>query len=165
MSKRVPGSMRTRQSLSELIEGRLSSPDGRAELVRLATRLIIEEALEAESREAVGRGYYEHGAEPGQGWRNGVRTGRLKTTEGAIAYTAPQIAGRAEPFRSEIREHLKGRTQALEDLAVELLARGLSVRDIEDAFKDESGRLLLSRTAVLRDRRAVVGRLSGIRHR
>jgi transposase-like protein len=31
---------------------------------------------------------------------------------------------------------------------VELLARGLSVRDIEDAFKDESGRLLLSRTAV-----------------
>ena len=148
MSKRVPGSVRTRQSLSELIEGRLSSPDGRAELVRLATRLIIEEAFEAESREAVGRGYYEHGAEPGQGWRNGVRTGRLKTTEGAIAYTAPQIAGRAEPFRSEIREHLKGRTQALEDLAVELLARGLSVRDIEDAFKDESGRLLLSRTAV-----------------
>jgi putative transposase len=148
MSKRVPGSVRTRQSLSELIEGRLSSPDGRAELVRLASRLIIEEALEAESREAVGRAYYEHGAEPGQGWRNGVRTGRLKTAEGAIAYAAPQIAGRSEPFRSEIREHLKGRTQALEDLAVELLARGLSVRDIEDAFKDESGRLLLSRTAV-----------------
>jgi len=33
-------------------------------------------------------------------------------------------------------------------LAIEMLARGLSVRDIEDAFKDESGRLLLSRTAV-----------------
>jgi transposase-like protein len=65
-----------------------------------------------------------------------------------IEYAAPQIAGRDEPFRSEIREHLKGRTQALEDLAVELLARGLSVRDIEDAFKDETGRLLLSRTAV-----------------
>jgi putative transposase len=31
---------------------------------------------------------------------------------------------------------------------VELLARGLSVRDIEDVFKDEGGRLLLSRTAV-----------------
>ena len=29
-----------------------------------------------------------------------------------------------------------------------MLARGLSVRDIEDAFKDESGRLLLSKTAV-----------------
>ena len=87
--------MRTCESLSDLIEGPLSSADGRAELVRLATHLIVEEALEAESRES-----------------------------------------------------LKGRTQALEELAVELPARGLSVRDIEDAFRDESGRLLLSRTAV-----------------
>ena len=148
MSKRVPGSMRTRQSLSDLIEGRLSTPDGRAELVRLATRLIVEEALEAESRDALGRDYYEHGAEPGQGYRNGSRPGRLKTAEGFVEYAAPQIAGRDEPFRSEIRDHLKGRTQALEDLSVELLARGLSVRDIEDVFKDETGRLLLSRTAV-----------------
>jgi len=140
--------MRTRQSLSDLIEGRLGSPDGRAELIKLATRLIVEEALEAESRDAVGRDYYEHGAAPGQGYRNGVRAGRLKTAEGMIEYAAPQVAGRDEPFRSEIREHLKGRTQALEDLAVELLARGLSVRDIEDAFRDESGRLLLSKTAV-----------------
>jgi transposase-like protein len=140
--------MRTRQSLSDLIEGRLSSPDGRAELVRLATRLIVEEALEAESRDALGREYYEHGAQPGQGYRNGSRPGRLKTAESFIDYAAPQIAGRDEPFRSEIRDHLKGRTQALEDLSVELLARGLSVRDIEDVFKDETGRLLLSRTAV-----------------
>ncbi len=145
MAKRVPGSMRTRQSLSDLIKGRLSSPDGRAELVRLATRLIIEEALEAESRDAVGREYYEHGAMPGQGWRNGSRTGRLKTAEGLIEYAAPQIAGRDESFHSEIRDQLKGRTQALEDLSVELLARGLSVRDIEDAFKDESGRSRRSR--------------------
>ena len=126
----------------------LSSADGRAALVKLATRLIVEEALEAESRDVLGRDYYEHGASPGQGWRNGVRMGRLKTAEGLVDYAAAQIAGRDEPFRSEIREGLKGRTQALEGLAVELLARGLSVRDIEDAFRDESGRLLLSRTAV-----------------
>jgi hypothetical protein len=102
--------MRTRQSLSDLIEGRLSSPDGRAELVRLATRLIVEEALEAESSDAVGRGYYEHGAAPGQGYRNGSRTGRLKTAEGLIEYAAPQVAGRDEPFRSEIRDHKPQRT-------------------------------------------------------
>ena len=66
MEKRIPGSMRTRRSLSELIEGRLSSPDGRSELVKLATRLIVEEALEAESRDALGRDYFEHGAEPGR---------------------------------------------------------------------------------------------------
>ena len=39
MSQTVPGSMRTRQSLSDLFAGRLSSLDGRAELVRLATQL------------------------------------------------------------------------------------------------------------------------------
>jgi putative transposase len=148
MTTRIPASMRTRQSLSDLIEGRLSSPAGRSELMKLATRLIVEEALEGESRDAVGRDYYEHGAEAGQGYRNGVRGGRLKTAEGFVEYSAPQVTGRDEPFRSEIREHLKGRTEALEDLAVELLARGLSVRDIEDAFRDETGRLLLSKTAV-----------------
>ena len=34
MAKRVPASMRTRESLSDLIEGRLSSADGRAALVK-----------------------------------------------------------------------------------------------------------------------------------
>ena len=122
MARRVPASVRTRKSLTDLIEGRLSAADGRAALVKLATPLIVEEALKAESRDALGRDYYEHGASAGQGWRNGVRMGRLKTAEGLVDYAAPQIAGREEPFRSEIRESLKGRTQALENLAVELLA-------------------------------------------
>jgi transposase-like protein len=139
--------MATRQDLSALIEGRLSSPDGRSALIKLATRLIVEEALEAEAGDALGRDYYQHGGDPGQGYRNGNRTGRLKTAEGFMEFSAPQIAGRDVPFHSEIRDHLKGHSQALEDLTVEMLARGLSVRDIEDAFRDESGRLLLSRTA------------------
>jgi transposase-like protein len=140
--------MRTRETLSALIEGRLSSPDGRSELVKLATRLIVEEALEAEVRDALGRDYYEHGGEDGRGYRNGHRTGRLKTAEGEIAFSVPQVAGREAPFRSEIRTHARGRTEALEELAGEMLARGLSVRDIEDAFRADDGRLLLSRTAV-----------------
>ena len=44
---------------------------------------------------------------------------------------------------------LRRRTHAeLERLAVELYARGLSTRDIEDAFTDETGQRLLSRAAV-----------------
>jgi transposase-like protein len=108
----------------------------------------LRKALEAEVGDTIGREYYEHGAGPGQGHRNGYRPGRLRTAEGFVDYSAPQVAGREEPFQSAIREHLKGHTQALEGLAIEMLARGLSVRDIEDAFKNESGRLLLSRTAV-----------------
>ena len=148
MATRIPASQRTREELTALIEGRLSTASAKDELVKLATRLIVEEALEGEAGDALGRDYYEHGAQPGQGYRNGYRTGRLKTAEGLMEYSAPQIAGRDEPFRSAIREHLKGHTQGLEDLAIEMLARGLSVRDIEDAFKDETGRLLLSKTAV-----------------
>jgi putative transposase len=148
MGTRIPASMRTREALSALIEGRLASPAGRSELVELATRLIVEEALEGEVRDALDRGYYERGDAPGQGHRNGHRTHRLKTAEGGLEYSAPQVAGLEQPFRSALRDHLKGHTEALESLAVEMLARGLSVRDIEDAFKDETGRLLLSKTAV-----------------
>jgi hypothetical protein len=38
----------------------------------------------------------------------GAATGRLKTAEGLMEYSTPQIAGRGEQFRSAIREHLKG---------------------------------------------------------
>ena len=67
MEKRVPASERTREALRDLIEGRLVSADARSELMRLATQLIAEEALEAEQREVLGRDYYEHGAVPGRG--------------------------------------------------------------------------------------------------
>src|SRR5262249_20542454 len=151
MTKRLPASMRTREELSSLIEGRLSTASAKDELVKLA-RLVVEEALEGEAGDAVGRDYYEHGAARGQGYRNGYRMGRLKTAEGLMEYSAPQIAGRDEPFRSAIREHLKGHTQGLEDLAIEMLARGLSVRDIEDAFRDENGRLVVLKAPVSRPR-------------
>src|SRR5512144_3012041 len=111
MATRLPASQHTREELTALIEGRLSTASAKDELVKLATRLIVEEALEGEAGDALGREYYEHGAQPGQGYRNGYRPGRLKTAEGRMEYSAPQIAGRDEPFRSAIREHLKGHTQ------------------------------------------------------
>lgn len=146
--ERIPASERTREQLKALMDGRAEAKDERSQLVRLAARLIIEEGLEAEATEALGRGYYEHGAAPGRGHRNGYRVGRLKSAEGPIAFSAPQIADRVEPFRSRIREVIRGRTEELEGLAVEMYARGLSTRDIEALFATEDGRSLLSRTAV-----------------
>jgi putative transposase len=73
----------------------------------------------------------------------------MKTAEGAVDYSAPQVRDTPEPFVSSVRAALSGRTRELERLAVELYARGLSTRDIEDAFTDdETGRRLLSRAAV-----------------
>lgn len=58
------------------------------------------------------------------------------------------MADRTEPFVSRVRAGLAGRTAELERLAVEMFARGLSVRDIEAAFRDATGASVLSRTAV-----------------
>ena len=41
MKERIQASMRTRQALSDLIEGRLSSPDARTDQIKPATRLIV----------------------------------------------------------------------------------------------------------------------------
>lgn len=92
MERRVPASERTREALRDLIEGRVGSADAGTELIQLATRLIFEESLEVEHRDVLGRDYYERGAETGQGYRNGYRTGKLKATEGLIEYAVPQIA-------------------------------------------------------------------------
>src|SRR6185436_18327832 len=119
----------------------------RSGLMRRASRLIVEEALESEAAQEIGRGYYEHGAER-RGYRNGYRTGKVKTAEGVIEFAVPQVSDTAAPFGSQIRQVIRGRTEELERLAVEMYARGLSVRDIEAAFTDETGRSLLSRTAV-----------------
>ena len=148
MPTRIPASERTSQKLEALLTRGVTDGDARAELLKLAVRKIVEEALEAEVAEAVGRDYYENGAVPGAGYRNGYRRGRLRTAEGPIEYGVPQVAERAEPFVSRLRARLAGRTAELERLAVEMFARGLSTRDIEAAFQDETGASLLSRTAV-----------------
>src|SRR5438046_227577 len=145
---RIPASERTRERLKALMEGHGEAGDLRSELVRLAARLIVEEGLEGEATDAVGREYYVRGAAPGTGYRNGYRMGQLKTAEGMVEYAAPQISDRAVPFRSRLREIIRGRSEELEALAVEMYARGLSTRDIEALFADEDGRSLLSRTAV-----------------
>jgi hypothetical protein len=50
MATRLPASHRTREELTALIEGRLSTGSATDQLVKLATRLIVEEALEGESQ-------------------------------------------------------------------------------------------------------------------
>jgi putative transposase len=148
VASRIPASERTSQKLNELLTQGVAEGDARAELLKLAVRKIVEEALEAEVAEAVGRDYYENGAAAGAGYRNGYRRGRLRTAEGVIEYGVPQVADRADPFVSRVRAGLAGRTAELERLAIEMYARGLSTRDIEAAFRDAAGAPLLTRTAV-----------------
>lgn len=138
---RVPASEQTRKRIADVLSGDFD----KSALLRNAVRLIIEEALEAEVGDVLGRGYYERG-EP-TGYRNGNRLGRLKTAEGIVEYAVPQVTSTAEPWASEVKQALSGRTEELERLVVEMYARGLSMRDIEAAFTGADGRCVLTKSA------------------
>jgi len=67
---RVPASEATRKRIEAMISGEGEGVD-KSELVRAAARLIVEEVLEEEVTDALGRDFYEHGAKSGSGYRNG----------------------------------------------------------------------------------------------
>jgi hypothetical protein len=56
---RVPASEATRKRLQAMMSG--SEQLELSKFVRDSVRLLIEEALESEVAESLGRGYYEHG--------------------------------------------------------------------------------------------------------
>lgn len=148
MGKRVPASVQTDQSIRRLLSGG-SSDNVRSELIRLGVRRIIEEALEREVGDFLGRGFYQReGGEQVRGYRNGYRSADLDSAEGKIEFAVPQVSDTDQPYQSRIRQHIQGRSEQLEQVATEMFARGLSTRDIEATFTDEDGNKLLSRSAV-----------------
>jgi len=60
-----------------MISGRGEVAASRSELVKLAAQLIIEEALEGEVEQGLGREYYARGSGDG-GQRNGYRRGSTR---------------------------------------------------------------------------------------
>ena len=146
--ERLSAPERTREELRALMNGELGTAAGRGDLVRLALRLIVEEALEGEVAECLAANVTSAARARRPATATVIGPGKVKTAEGAVEYSAPQVRDTPEPFVSGVRAALSGRTRELERLAVELYARGLSTRDIEDAFTDETGRRLLSRAAV-----------------
>jgi len=120
-----------------------------SELVEAVTRLVVQELVEAEQADFLGgRGRYERRDEGQMGSRNGYEPGRIRTAEGAVEVKVPQVRGAEAPFRSTLMGFLEGNSDVLERLVTEMYARGLSTRDVEDAFRDSTGQLLISRSRV-----------------
>ncbi len=63
---------------------------------------LIVEALEGEVCDVLGRERYERGEGEKAGDRNGYRAGKVKTAEGAVEYSAPQVRDTPEPFVSSV---------------------------------------------------------------
>ena len=135
---RVAPSMIAREQLQELLTGGMGRGSNIVSaLVETVTRLVVQELLEGEQAEFLGgRGRYERRGEGQSGSRNGYEPGRVRTAEGAIEVAVPQVRGAGEPFRSSLMSFLDGNSEVLERLVCEMYARGLSTRDVEDAFRD-----------------------------
>jgi transposase-like protein len=142
--------MIAREQLQELLTGGLGRGSNIVStLVETVTRLVVQELLEGEQAEFLGgRGRYERRGEGQSGSRNGYEPGRVRTAEGAIEVAVPQVRGAGEPFRSSLMSFLDGNSEVLERLVTEMYARGLSTRDVEDAFRDATGDMVLSKSAV-----------------
>jgi transposase-like protein len=118
-------------------------------LVETVTRLVVQELLEGEQADFLGgRGRYEPRDAGQLGSRNGYERGRLRTAEGFVDVAVPQVRGAGEPLRSSLMSFLDGNSEVLDRLVNEMYARGLSTRDVEDAFTDATGELLISKSAV-----------------
>jgi len=65
-----------------------------------------------------------------------------------IPVAVPQVRATERPFRPKLLEWLRGHTEVVQRLAVEMYARGLSTRDLEETLTDpETGRPLLTKSA------------------
>jgi len=157
--KRITPSGRVRKEIEDLVQGKRpagdegetepgKSQDGRERsLLLLAMKRILQEAVEREQGEFLGRERYKQQTD-GKGWRNGYEPKTLRTAAGKVPLEVPQTRGSKEPFHSKLLDELGGRTGALERLATEMYARGLSARDIEECFVSATGEQLLSRSVV-----------------
>ena len=85
--KRVSAPERTRERLRALMDGRLGTAPDRSNLVLLAAQLIVEEALEAEVRDEVGRERYKRA-------EGDANRGQAAARADAPAYDAPRREGR-----------------------------------------------------------------------
>jgi transposase-like protein len=148
---RIPPSQKIGKQFEQLMkQGLDGEEDLTSMVVRLGIERLVQEMVEQEVTDYLERGHYER-RRPEQehrGYRNGYEPGRIRTAEGEILVQVPQVRDAPTTYRSRLMVFLRGNSDVLERLAVEMYARGLSTRDIEDALEEATGDRLLSRTAV-----------------
>ena len=149
MASIVP-SERLRRELQDLVAGAGEEPDPIEAIGRLGARLILQQALEEELSEFLGRERYQRRGEP-LAHRNGYERVSVKTTAGSLELKRPRVRNAsALGFCSEIVGKGVCRTHALEALVVCSFLRGLSVRDVEAALEEAFDGPVVSKSTVAR---------------
>jgi transposase-like protein len=152
MQKVVP-SERLRRELDDVLNGISEEQDPVEAVARLGARLILQQALEDEVTEFVGRARYERG-DGGEAviYRNGFADpSTIATTSGPTAIERPRVRNATKVgFESQVLGKGVARTHALEALIICGFLRGLSVRDVEGALQDAFGEHVVGKSTVAR---------------
>jgi transposase-like protein len=98
--------------------------------------LWVQQAMELE-REAFLQRPWGQRPPTAQGHANGYERRTVATAEGPLTVAVPQVRNTSEPFRPQILELLKHRTDSLEVLAIRMYVGGLSYADIAAVFAQE----------------------------
>lgn len=150
MQNLVP-SERLRRELDDVLAGIDQEQDPIEAVARLGARLILQQALEDEVTDFVGRSRYQRadGAEDVI-YRNGfAEPSTVRTTSGATVIERPRVRNaNAVGFASQVLGKGVARTHALEALVICSFLRGLSVRDVEAALQECFGEQVISKSTV-----------------
>jgi transposase-like protein len=148
--EKVAPSERFRAELDEVLAGVAGEQDPIETVGRLGARLILQQALEDEVTEFLGRQRYER-AEETVSHRNGYESRTVKTTAGAMRLQRPRVRDASKlGFESKVLGKGVVRTHALESLVISGFLRGLSTRDVEAALEDVFEEPIASKSTVSR---------------
>jgi putative transposase len=148
--EKVAPSERFRSELDEVLAGVGGEEDPIETVGRLGARLILQQALEDEVSEFLGRRRYERREET-VSHRNGHEPRTVKTTSGAMLLERPRIRNASKlGFESRILGKGVARTHALESLVISGFLRGLSTRDVEAALEEVFEEPIASKSTVSR---------------
>ena len=151
--KKVVPSERLRRELDDVLAGIGEQEDPVEAVARLGARLILQQALENEVTDFVGRARYERsGGEREVIYRNGfAEPSTVRTTSGPAVIERPRVRDATRlGFESELLGKGVARTHALEALIICSFLRGLSVRDVEAALEECFGEQVVGKSTVAR---------------
>jgi putative transposase len=148
--EKVAPSERFRQELDEVLAGVGEEQDPVEVVGRLGARLILQQALEDEVTEFLGRRRYQR-AEETVSHRNGHEPRTIKTTSGSLSVERPRVRNAGKlGFESRVLGKGVTRTHALESLVISSFLRGLSTRDVEAALEEVFEEQIASKSTVSR---------------
>ena len=120
------------------------------DFLRVSQEKAMQEVLEAEVDEFLGRTWYQRGEDEGRGHRNGYYKRSVASVGHRLQLSIPRVRNTREKFSSRLLKRVASIAERVRRLALEAYVPGLSTRDIEETFTDTSGKALLSRSQVSR---------------